>query len=982
MHHRRPRFSCFLSLLLALALGLPGCDDATSNQKADVLTDTAGDGVLDAADGAGDVTTQDTDTSPGDAVDTSDAVDLADTTCAPDRLCGSACCEAPQTCTAGSCVDTCSGETCGATGGICCPLGRSCQADGTCGIDCTGLGPQCAGVCCALGQVCSAGSCQQDCGAQVLCDGQCCGAGQMCHLGLCAPNCAVDKLCGTPATACCGAGQVCLSDQCANLGRTCRFTEECELDEYCEPTLGACVPRALVDVCEFRPPIEAFTARLGCRWRPPTRATGCAAGDAQHTNYCGIDQRAVVMAPVVANLTDDNSDGVTDELDFPDIAFIAFTDQTTTGGGRECCNRKGVLVIIDGRCVPDGVCVNGTCQTSAVSCTVDADCPGSMRTLAMLGQPENPMTPELWLDNSSGLAVGNLHMDTDLTHREPELVAMGRNPQDVIAWTRANTGISCSVDDDCGGAAFCQEGECITWDIMWRTTAAGTGNTLWTGSAGPTPSLADIEGNGSPEVIIGNVVFDGLTGLLEYDGDNAGTGLGVGNNAFLGPSSTVADYDLDGKMEIIAGNTVYEYDSTTNALVEEWTYPYTSSNSSCGGSVPCDGFNAIGNFDADIEGEIVIVRRGEVFVIDNTGALLHKMAIPLDSVLPYDGDGPCGANEGGPPTVADFDGDGRPEIGTASADYYVVVDWDCVGDPATQLIDLDGDGTDDVVNCAAAGILWKMPNQDCTSRATGSSVFDFNGDGRAEVVYADERNFRVYDGLTGAVLLDDNTHSSNTRIEMPLVADIDNDGKAEIVVPEPAYWDANALMKGGIDIWEHDNWVRTRRIWNQHGYYVSNITEDGQVPRQADINWTHSRLNNFRQNVQPAGLFDAADLVVSSLLADGSACTSTGQVQVAVTVENIGAIGVASGVDVSLVATIVSTGEVIPIQTLQTTTFLLPQQSETLNFSWTMPQQYSQMDLELTVTVDADVLGLGTHNECHEDNNSASTLGNWLCSIT
>ena len=30
----------------------------------------------------------------------------------------------------------------------------------------------------------------------------------------------------------------------------------------------------------------------------------------------------------------------------------------------------------------------------------------------------------------------------------------------------------------------------------------------------------------------------------------------------------------------------------------------------------CDGFNAVGNFDDDPEGEVVIVRQGEVFVIE------------------------------------------------------------------------------------------------------------------------------------------------------------------------------------------------------------------------------------------------------------------------------------------------------------------------------------------------------------------------------
>jgi len=488
---------------------------------------------------------------------------------------------------------------------------------------------------------------------------------------------------------------------------------------------------------------------------------------------------------------------------------------------------------------------------------------------------------------------------------------------------------------------------------MWRNDAYladGSRN-----NGGAQPSLVDVNGDGQPEVLIGNVVLDGLTGDLVWDGAvTVGPNAGVGNNAFLGPTSTAADLDLDGDIEVIAGNTVY--DGATGA--EVWTFTYTSSNSSCQGRQPCDGYNAIGNFDDDPEAEIVIVREGEVFILEHTGDLKEKVVLPTID---------CARNESGPPTVADFDGDGRAEIGTASADYYVVVDLDCIPDSRPAECD-----------AANPGVLWKFENEDCSSRATGSSVFDFQGDRAAEVVYADEEDFYVLDGRTGAILYQDTSHDSNTRMEMPIVVDVDNDGKSEIVVPEP---NRSSVMLGGIEIWEApmNDWVRTRRIWNQHTYHVTNITEDGQVPRYEEPNWTNERLNNFRQNVQPGGLFDAPDLQIEAIvLASCNATTDTAEIEVTVT--NAGALGVAPGVPVVAYATQAGGAEEL-IGVERTTRFLLPGQSETITFTWSPAGGFTAATFTVRAIVDDDGMGGSEYNECLEDNNEATSMSFMTCML-
>ncbi len=779
-----------------------------------------------------------------------------DDDCAPDERCiDEACVPRPRT-------DAGAGEDAGMT------------------MECDDARPPCGAVCCASDRVCSAGVCALDCGAVPICGGACCGAGQECLTDRCVLECADEaNRCGAADELCCTADQACLGGGCVDLGEPCTLTEECEVDEICVASLGACVPRDAVEVCEFRPPVGVFTPVVACHWDPPP----------------GSSQRwdDVVMTPAVMNLTDDNGDGRTDTLDIPDIVFIAF-DYQTDG----CCTDRGRLVVISGACNADG----------------------TMNTHAILESP--------FVDNSSGVAVGNLHPDTMPDLAVPEIVATFRNGG-AIAWTRA-------ADD---GSA---------WTELWRSTAPGSAQ-LGSGGA---PSLADLDADGRPEVIIGNVVLDGLTGAVIWNGRvTVGPSAGVGNNAFLGPSSTVADLDADGDLEVIAGNTVY--DGRTGA--EVWTFDYGgTAGSPCGGSLPCDGFDAVADFDDDPEAEVVIIRRGEAFVLQHDGTLLHRVTIPRDDVMPYQGDGPCANNESGPPTIADFDGDGRPEIGTAGADFYVVIDFDCAGDPLPA-------------GCARPNILWTAPNRDCSSRATGSSVFDFEGDGAAEVVYADETSFRIFDGRTGAVLYRDATHSSNTRLEMPIVVDVDNDGKSEVVVPEP---NLGTPALGGIDIWEDadNNWVRTRRVWNQHTYHVTNITEDGQVPRMEERNWQNGRLNNFRQNVQPGGLFDAPDLQITNI--ELAECIPMGTLRIAVTITNQGALAVPPGIAVFARLTTIPDGRVIPLGVQRTTTTLLPGRSEVVVFEYTEPGGFSFMDFTVEAIADDDGTGTGSYNECLEDNNT------------
>jgi hypothetical protein len=310
-------------------------------------------------------------------------------------------------------------------------------------------------------------------------------------------------------------------------------------------------------------------------------------------------------------------------------------------------------------------------------------------------------------------------------------------------------------------------------------------------------ALADIEHDGLPEIIYGHRVF-------EHDGSPRWTGTGdkastsLGSIYRYGYNSLAADVDLDGIMEIVAGRTLY--DGITGDM--KWHQS----------QAVWDGYNAVGNFDKDEFAEIVLVAKGKVYLLEHNGEIKWgPVSLP-------------GGGNGGPPTVADVDNDGQPEIGVAGRYYYTVFETD-------------------------GSVKWSSSRTyDDSSHATGSSVFDFEADGKTEVLYADEKNFYIYAGDTGDTLLSI-PNGSGTTLEYPIVVDLDNDHHAEIVVTSSRYGSVKKYRGVRVFEAENDNWPATRAIWNQHSYHITNINDDGTLPQEEEHSWlVHNtyRLNTFQ----------------------------------------------------------------------------------------------------------------------------------------
>jgi hypothetical protein len=384
---------------------------------------------------------------------------------------------------------------------------------------------------------------------------------------------------------------------------------------------------------------------------------------------------------------------------------------------------------------------------------------------------------------------------------------------------------------------------------LWRSATCSGGTRTphaGIGTVGHAVSLHDLDDDGSPEVIGGGSIY-GADGCLRAS---------IGTAEF-DTFPVVADVDEDGQPEIVSSRGVYRFDAAAAMIVPE---PYFRGTTTPG-SFP---FAAVGDFGefplasfgGEDRAEIVVIGDGNVRVETIEGTRIFTGTLP--------------SGRGGPPTIADFDGDGRAEFAAAAHTEYVVFDFDCLagGDPAG----CRGMSRTD-------GRLWNVVVNETSSGVTGSSVFDFDADGRAEVVYHDECFLRIFSGTDGEVLYSF-PRSSLTWFEMPIVADVDGDFHSEIVVGAHEYTGSCPAVdpyRAGVSFMpthgvyvlrdELDRWASSRPIWNQHPYSVTHVGDRGELPRTSAVavNWRTAGLNNFRQNVQgslePLGVADLTSSV-------------------------------------------------------------------------------------------------------------------------
>ena len=349
---------------------------------------------------------------------------------------------------------------------------------------------------------------------------------------------------------------------------------------------------------------------------------------------------------------------------------------------------------------------------------------------------------------------------------------------------------------------------------VWGPVSYGSGNDYAT-----TVGFADFNNDSIPEVYVRNKIFNLTTGqlLLTVNSSNQGaTYAHVGNSTASGrkplAASFASDVVGDSHCELLLGNEIHTIQiANPNGTAGNSATLYVTALISGVSGISADGHVQVADFNLDGHLDILHTCRpsmdngGTVYgyvwdVFNNTVStpIVQSVTLPGKSI----------------PLIADIDNDDTVEVvlhcGVPGANVRA---YKYHADSRTF------------------SLFWtKGYSEDSYSNSL--TLFDFNQDGNNELLICDNDLISIVNGSTpeqAQTALSTLAFREVTIMQYPVIADIDNDGAAEIVFvgkrnSQSYQGTLNILRSSGTP------WAPARPVWNQYMYNVTQVNKDLTIP--------------------------------------------------------------------------------------------------------------------------------------------------------
>lgn len=521
------------------------------------------------------------------------------------------------------------------------------------------------------------------------------------------------------------------------------------------------------------------------------------------------------------------------------VAFILLSNFAQAQSAEICNNGidddgDGFIDCYDSDCVNFTGCAGGYVGN-------DANCEAKPSSFPKFSMALDWGSPNQVVDHLTRISIGDLDRDA-----VPEVVTLNSVTNRLYILDGRNGSIKKSLNpgfdvqrevvignlnnDNCaeiftyaivGNSHFIISYDCNFTEI-WRTQIRGN-----VGATAGDPvhfGLADFDADGKVELYCKDMILDAHTGTIIVNSTTDWT--------YVNGGPVAVDILGTGKLQLVIGCSIYTVNLATRTansgsltLAKSRTEYQTRTN-------PIKiNYHTTSVADYNLDGFIDVLATGSYNGNNNTTAFFWDVK---NNVLKTYNDYIAGNV-----TINGCNG---------STGTYYARGWES-GMGRINIGDLDGDGK---MNASYVSgkflyalddqfkLLWRKDVKEETSGYTGCTLFDFNGDGKAEVVYRDENYLYIINGVDGSTFTQQ-TCISRTNREYPIVADVDNDGATELcvtcgfddILAQQNFCNNTYYQNGQVRVFRSaaQPWVPARKLWNQHGYFNVNVNDDLTIPR-------------------------------------------------------------------------------------------------------------------------------------------------------